>query len=128
MDEQKSQENLYKLSLFQQQMQQLQQQLEAIERAINDMTSLSYEIDELENKENSKIFALIGRGIYAKGKLTSNKLLVDLGEGNLVNKSVSETKEIINKQIQKLKQAKQEINKSLEELDKEARKIIKESY
>ena len=121
-----NQEVLFKLSMFEQQMRQLQQQLQAVEQGIVELNTLSINLNELEKGEGKEIFASIGRGIFTKAKILSNELTVDIGEKNFVKKSVPETQRIINKQVEKLKNAKEELNRSLEELNKEAEKIIAE--
>ncbi len=121
-----NQELLFKLSMFEQQMRQLQQQLQAVEQGIVELNTLSIDLNELEKGEGKEIFAAIGRGIFTKAKILSNELTVDIGEKNFVKKSVPETQRIINKQIEKLKDAKEELNRSLEELNKESEKIIAE--
>lgn len=122
-----NQEFLFKLSIFEQQMRQLQEQLQAVEQGIIELGTLNLDLKELENGEGKEIFASIGRGIFAKAKLLSNDLTVDIGEKNFVKKSVPETQEIIEKQIEKLENAKEELNKGLEEVSKEVEKAISES-
>ncbi len=122
-----NQELLFKLSIFEQQMRQLQQQLQAVEQGIIELSTLNLDLKELENSEGKEIFASIGRGIFAKAKLLSNDLTVDIGEKNFVKKSVPETQEIIEKQIEKLENAKEELNKGLEEINTEVEKVISES-
>jgi len=121
-----NQEILFKLSMFEQQMGQLQQQLQAVEQGIMELTTLNVDLNEITGGEGKEIFAPIGRGIFSKAKLLSDKLTVDIGEKNFVTKSVPETQEIIKKQIEKLESAKHELNKGLEELSKEAEKVIAE--
>lgn len=126
MDEKSQQELMNKLSMFQQQMQYLQQQFEAIERAVNEMNSLNYGLEDLRGKKDSEIFANIGKGIYARAKLISEDLLVDIGDRNLVKKDIDSTKKIIEKQVQKLEEIKQELNNNIENLNIEAQKMIQE--
>ena len=121
-----NQEVLFKLSMFEQQMRQLQQQLQAVEQGIIELSTLNIDLKEIENGEGKEIFAAIGRGIFTKAKLLSDELTVDIGERNFVKKSVSETQKIISKQVEKLEDAKKELNRGLEELSKEAEKIILE--
>lgn len=126
MDEKSQQELMNKLGMFQQQMQYLQQQFEAIERAVNEMNSLNYGLEDLRGKKDSEIFANIGKGIYARAKLVSEDLLVDIGERNLVKKDIDSTKKIIEMQIKKLEEIKQELNNNIENLNTEAQKMIQE--
>lgn len=122
-----NQEVMFKLSMFEQQIGQLQQQLQAVEQGMIELSTLNMDLKELKGSEGKEIFAPIGRGIFAKAKLLSENLTVDIGERNFVQKSVPETQEIINKQILKLESAKDGLNKGLDELSKEAEKLVLES-
>jgi len=116
----KNQEELmYKLSMYEQQIMQLQQQLEAVEQAIIEMSSLVLGLNELTGSKEKEILAPIGRGIFVKTKLISENLTVDVGGKNFVKKSIPETKELINNQIKKLEEVKKELNENLEEINNE---------
>ena len=128
MPSQKEQQELmFKLAIYEQQMKQLQEQFQAVEQAIAETSSLNAGLNELKEGKDKEIFALIGKGIFAKAKITSNDLIVDIGSKNFVKKSVAETQKIIKEQIQKLEQVKKELDNKLEELNHEAVKIITEA-
>jgi len=124
MEEQKQQEIIYKLGKIEQQMQQTQQQLQMIEQGILDMGSLDESLDELKDSKGREIMAPLGRGIFVKAKLISEKLTVDVGENNFVTKDISETKKLIEEQKNKLEEMKQNINLDLEEKNKEFMGLI----
>jgi prefoldin alpha subunit len=124
--EEPSQELMFKLSMFEQQIRQLQQQLEAIEQGIVEMNNLDKGLDGLVGKKGKEIFAPIGRGIFARAKLESEDLNVDVGGGNFVKKSIPETKKIIEEQIKKLENVKKELEEALEKLGKELQKLMEE--
>ena len=124
--EEPSQEIMFKLQMFDQQIKQLQQQLEAVGQGIAEMTTLSAGLDELVGKKGKEIFAPIGRGIFAKATLESEELNVDVGSGNLVQKSIPETKKIIEEQIKKLKDVQKELEGGLEKVGGEFNKTIME--
>lgn len=125
--EENQQELIFKLSMFEQQIQQLQQQLQAIEQGIIEMNSLNIGLDELVGKEGKEILAPIGRGIFAKTKLLSEELTVDIGGKNLVKKTIPETKKVIEEQIKKLEDIKKELNNNLEKLGDELTKVMNEA-
>jgi prefoldin alpha subunit len=113
--------------MFEQQIRALQQQLQAVEEAILDISKLNLEMDDLIGKKDSEIFAPMGKGIYAKAKLLSEELIVDIGNKNFVKKTIPETKEIISNQIKKLEKLKEELNLGLEDINKELTKTFEES-
>jgi prefoldin alpha subunit len=120
--QQKEQELMFKFQMFEQQAQQIQQQLQAIEHALVEMNSLNFGLDELVGSKDKEIMAPIGRGIFVKAKLLSEKLTVDIGGKNFVKKSVGDTKKLIEEQIKKLEDVKGDLNENLEMLSKELEK------
>ena len=121
------QERIFKLSMFEQQIHQLQQQMYAIERAIAEISHLKLGLNDLVGAKDSEILAPIGRGIFVKAKLVSENLRVDIGQKTFVQKSVDETKEIISKQIEKLEEVKKELDKNLEKMNEEMTKTMTEA-
>ena len=122
--EKEQQELMFKLSMFEQQMQQLQQQMQAVEQAIVEITNLNFGLDELKEGVGKEVLAQIGKGIFAKTKLTSEDLIVDVGGKNLVKKTIPETKKIIEDQIEKLQDAKKQLNDSIEEINSQLTDLI----
>ena len=124
-NQEEQQEIMFKLSMFEQQIQQLQQQLQAVEKGIVELNSLNLGLDELVGKEGKEIFASIGKGIFAKAKLISEDLIVDVGDKNLVKKTIPETQKLVKNQIEKLEEVKKELNKNLDVTSEELRGLIK---
>ncbi|MFH1917773.1 MAG: prefoldin subunit alpha [Nanoarchaeota archaeon] len=122
--QQAQQELMFKLQMFEQQAQQIQQQLQAVERAIVELSSLSLGLDELKGSEGKEIMAPVGRGIFAKTKLLSEELVVDVGGKNFVKKSIPETKELIKEQIKKLEDVKKDLENNMDMLRDELERVI----
>ena len=120
------QELMYKLSMFEQQIQILSQQLQAVEESIVEMNSLNFGLDELKGAKGKEILAPMGRGIFVKTKLSEEDLIVDIGGKNFVKKTISDTKKIIEEQNKKLEEVKSELNDKIEEIHEEATKMILE--
>lgn len=116
-----------KFQMFEQQIRMIQEQLQAVEQAIIELGSLNLELDELIGKKDNEILAPIGRGIYASAKLTSEELLVDIGDKNFVKKSIPETKKILQEQLKKLEKVKEELNIELEKINTELTRVFIES-
>jgi prefoldin alpha subunit len=121
------QEIIFKLSMFEQQIQQLQQQLQAVEESVIDLNTLNFGLDELKGSKDKEIMAPLGRGIFVKTKLLSEDLTVDVGRRNFVKKTIPETKEIIEEQIKKLGKVKKELDERIEEINLELTKTIIEA-
>lgn len=125
--EHNEQQLMLKFQMFEQQIRAIQQQLQAVEEAIIDISKLNLELDDLIGKTDSEILAPIGRGIFAKAQLLSEELLVDIGNKNFVKKTIPETKEIIQNQIKKLEKLREELNSGLESINQEVTKTFEES-
>lgn len=123
-DEQQQQELFFRFSMFEQQIKELQQQIESVERGIVDLTSLNFGLDELVGAKDKEIFAPLGKGIFVKAKLVSEELNVDIGKGNFIKKSIPETKAMIEEQIKKLEGIKKELENSAEEIGKEINSLM----
>jgi len=126
-NEQEKQELFYKFSIFEKQIRELQQQIEAIENGIGELNSLDFGLDELVGNVGKEIYAPLGKGIFVKAKLISEELNVDIGKGNLVKKSIPDTKRLIEEQIGKLEGIKIELENNLEEMGKEINEIINQT-
>jgi len=124
-NQQNQQELLFKLSMFEQQIQQIQQQLNAIEQGIVELSSLNLGLGEIIGSEGKEIFAPVGKGIFAKTKLLSEDLIMDVGGKNFVKKSIPETQKIVKEQIKRLDEVKKELNENLEVTSEELNRLIK---
>jgi prefoldin alpha subunit len=113
-----------KFRVFEQQIMQIQEQLQALEKADLDMNMIKLGLDDLKGKEGKEIRAPIGGGIYVNAKLVSEELLVNIGNKKLVKRSISETKEIIDNQRLKLKQAREQLEGELEKINQELTKTL----
>ena len=120
------QELIFKLSIFEQQIRQLQQQINAVDEGIMELETLDFGMDELKNSRGKEILAPVGRGIFIKAKVESEEVTVDVGQRTFVKKSVSETQETIKKQVERLKEAREELNRNLEEIGKEVERVMRE--
>lgn len=124
----KNQEEIFfRLSLFEQQIKQLQEQLRAVEQALIETSSLKIDLDELRDSEDREVFSSIGKGIFIQSKITSTELLVDAGGKNFVKKTIPETQELIQKQVEKLENIKMELEQSLENINGELSSFFEEA-
>jgi len=113
-----------KFRIFEKQIMQIQEQIQAIDRAIVDMNQINIGLGEISGKKEKEILAPLGRGIFVGAKLISGNLTVDVGGGNFVKKTVPETKEIIDEQIGKLSMMKKELEGELDKINEEITKSL----
>jgi len=122
--ENKEQEITARFAKYEQQIRQLQQQFQAVEESIVELNILDLGLDNLSGKVGEEIMAPIGRGIFVKAELKSEELTVDIGNQNLVKKSIPETKKILKTQITKLGEIKKELENKMDEIQEEAKEFI----
>jgi len=127
MDEKSQQELTQKFMVFEQQIQLIQQQMQAVEQALVDLENIDIGLGELVGKKDNEILAQVGRGIFAKAKLVSEDLIVDVGGKNFVKKSIPDTQKILKEQIKKLGDIKEELNKEMEKINEELTRVFVES-
>ena len=119
-------ELIYKFQMFEQQIKQLQQQLQAVEENTGELISLADGLETLKGKKGEEIRAPIGRGIFVKANLLSEDLIVDVGGKNFVKKDINSTKKLITDQIGKLGHIKADLENSLEQMNEELMKVMVE--
>jgi len=119
-------EQMIQLQIIEQEVNQLNQQSELIEQNLGEMNDLKEGLGFIEDENTKEILVNIGKKIFLPVEIKSRELIVEVGNKNLVNKSVSETKELVEKQIEKLESAKMQIGSRLEELEKDMNCIIRE--
>lgn len=122
----KEQELNAKFQVFEKQIFQLQEQLRSVEQALFDMSIIHSGLENLKGKTGEEIMAQIGQGIFVKANLSSEKIVVDIGGKNYVEKTIDETKEMIENQEIKIKEIKKEIDQELEKVNQEVTRTMQE--
>lgn len=78
----------------------------------------------LKEKEGKEILASVGRGIFVRAQLLSEDLTVDIGDKTFVKKDISSTRNLIQKQIDKLENVKEDVENAMEKMGEEIQKVI----
>lgn len=125
MQKASKQEELLKLQLLENQVNQYEEQLKIIEEQIIELNHLKKDLEFLENSKESEIFSEFGKGIYIKSS-AKKELMVDVGSKILVPKSFNEIKTVIENQIDKFNKIKPEISNHIGAINEELDKIINE--
>ena len=99
--------------LLEKQVQELDENFAAIENELLDLKRFEEGIDVLDKSKEQNIISSIGKGVYAKAELSDRELFVEVGKGLIVKKSHKETKELIEKQVKKLEEARDQISGKL---------------
>ena|SRR3989344_1989539 len=129
-------EKYFEYQMLVQQLQQLQQNSNALDKHINDLVILQNNLGTIsETKKDNETLIPLGSGIFLKGELKENsKVIMNVGSNVAVEKSVDDAQNTVASQLKEvsnvLDQIKEEINnttESLKLLEKEFEETREES-
>lgn len=123
----RQEELFFKMNLFEQHLKQIRAQLDAVENGIIELNKLSEGLAGIKGKTGEEILAPMGKGVYVKAKLLSEKLIVDIGNKTLLEKDIDWTNKTIAEQIEKLNEAKIELEQTFERMGAEMNSLIQEA-
>ena len=107
----KEEEELRKLSVEMRYLEQtaetLQQRIGMVNAAITDLTYANATLEGLEQeKENAQLLVPVGGGSYIKAKLSSSdKVIIGLGAGVSIEKTLPEAKSILKERLDELQKS-----------------------
>ena len=120
----KDNELFLKMNMLEQYMKNIHQQIELVENECIELASLKEGIKDLKGASGKEIYSSVGKNIFIKAKIASEKLLVGIGEKKFVTKSIPETVKLAEGQIKKLESIREELLMELEKLNREAEKLL----
>ncbi|MEW6063173.1 MAG: prefoldin subunit alpha [Nanoarchaeota archaeon] len=105
MSEKEIQQKYLELQILNTHINQLTNQLNILEQQILSLRVLDESMKDIKDvKIGSDILVPLGEGIFINGKLEDNrKVLLNVGNGIVVEKGLDEAKEMVLKQIQEIK-------------------------
>ncbi len=103
-DEQELQKLSMELRYFEQTAENLQQRLGMLNAAVSDLSYANMTLENMEKeKENAELMVPIGGGNYITAKLaTPDKVVVGMGAGVSIEKTLAEAKAIVKERIEEL--------------------------
>ena len=126
-EEQKVNQELFmRATILQQQSQEIEQNLQIIDNQISEMDAFSKNLSDLSDSNEKEILASIGKGVYIKANLENKDLFVDVGAGTIVKQTPGETREIIDSQIPKLREARIQLTAQLESFHAQFHELVQE--
>ena len=108
------QESLLKAQFLQKQTSEIEQNLEVVDREINELTNLDSNLNFLINSNEKSTISVIGKGLHIKTNIESKDLFVEVGAGVVVKKTPEEAIKVIQNQIKKLTEARLHMMNKLE--------------
>jgi len=120
------QQQIIKIQMMEQEVNQLNQQLQLIEQNIVELNELMASLDEIDKPENKEILANLGKKVFIPVEIKDKNLIIEVGKGYFVKKTVSEAKKVIEGENGKLIVGKGQIMERLEILQNEMNGMIME--
>jgi prefoldin alpha subunit len=120
------QEAIMKIQMMEQETTQLNEQLKMVDQNVSEMNDLKASLDEIEKNDNKEIMANLGKRIFLPVDIRDKNLIVEVGKGNFVKKSVVETKKVVDEESDKLNEAKIQIMGRLDDMQNEMNQMIME--
>lgn len=121
-----NEEYLLKLAALDQEGTRLEQQMQLLDQQIQEMTSIESSLKELDKCKEKQILANLGKNVFIKTEIKDKRLFVDVGNKTFIQKSITETVEIIEDQINKLSEAKNTVLMRIQELQHQMESMIVE--
>ncbi len=124
-------EKYMEFQMLEQSLRQLEQKKSTVENQINDFISLNESLDGLKSSENnSPMFSPIGSGVFIKSEVKDTEdVLVNIGSNIAIERSIEESKKLVDFQISELNsmlvKINEEISKGLEKGSKLNAEIAK---
>jgi len=109
-----NQETLMKANFLQKEAQEMEQRLEMVEQQIQEYESFNLSLKELSKSNETEILSSLGKGVHIPAQLKSKELFVEVGQGFIVKKKISEVLETIEEQTKRLKDARMQMRTRIE--------------
>lgn len=128
MGKEELQKKYLEYQLIDQRIKQMQQQMQTAEQQLIEIMATLQSLDEFALlDEGSEILVPVNNGIFTKARLKKeNKLLVNVGASVVVDKSIEDTKKLIEKQEQDMEKIRDQIAENINMLVEKATVLEKE--
>lgn len=111
-------------ALLEQKAMELHQQLQHVEKQMQELDTVSENIEEISKEKNKKILVPIHNGVFIKAKLEDTEnFMVNVGSNVSVKKTRKDTQELLEQQREELSNYKQQLISLFEELAKKIQNV-----
>jgi len=115
-DQQKLEEIVNQLNIYRSQSEMLQQQVEAIQGSIAEIEILESTLEDVKDKDSLESLIPVGAGSFMNAEIKkTDEIIMSVGAGVAISKTVDEAKETIASQKKELKES---LDKMLDNLQK----------
>ncbi|MFH0978368.1 MAG: prefoldin subunit alpha [Candidatus Woesearchaeota archaeon] len=122
------QQKYMEFQMLDQQMKQTQKQLQALEDQVVEIIYTQQGLEELKKvKEGTEILVPVSSGIFAKAKIQKpGELIVNVGAGTAVSKTVDSTQEMLSKQLIEVQRMHQAIIEVVQKIESQMQGLERE--
>ena len=101
-----------------QQIKQHQQQMEKFEQQLQEIRTVIEALDEISKaKKGTEVLVPLSGGIFFRANMDdSQKFLVNVGSGTVIEKSMEDTKELVKQQVNEIEKYKDHVTENLAHL------------
>ena len=127
-EEKKLQEKYIEMKTIEEHMKEVQKQAQMVEQQLAELITNEQSIEEFKKaKKGDEILVPISSGIFVKAELKdNNEFLVNVGADTVVKKGIDSTKELMEKQVEDMRELHVKINMQLQRLSIHASGIEEE--
>ncbi len=111
---------------YYEQSQQAEEQLVQVQEQLRHLGEFQKSLTLFEKPAHKEIFAALGRGIFFPAEIKGNEMLVDVGAGVFVKKTVAQAHILVEKQIKRLHELKQTLQSLIDSLTVELESLARE--
>jgi len=117
-EEKKLQEKYIEMKMLEEQITDLQKKSQAVEQQLMELIASTQGIEEFKNiKKGDDILVPISSGIFAKAQIKDSKeFLINVGADTVVKKDLDSTKNLMEKQVEEMKELHTKITIQLQKL------------
>ncbi len=122
------QKKYIEMQMLDAQMKQIHKQLEGMEENAAELTQTRNNINSLKDiRLGTEMLVPISSGIFVKGMIKDNsELLVNVGANTVINKSIEETKSLLDSQMEEMMKYRDQMLQVLHKLENKAVELEKE--
>ncbi|MBS3074166.1 prefoldin subunit alpha [Candidatus Pacearchaeota archaeon] len=121
------QQAMMEIQILHQRGKQLEAQIEVIGRQVSEMYEIAASLKEIDKNPGKEALLPVGKGIFLKSKIGNNKsLLLNIGSGVVIEKSIKEAKELVEKQAEKLEEMRKENISEMDNLSGKIDEMVRE--
>lgn len=110
------QQKIMTYQILQRHLENIRKEAELVERKFIETEATRQLLGDIKmGSKETEMLLPVGNGLFAKGKLTDKKLLMEIGAGILTKKSIESAEQVVNETRVEIEQAAKKLNNEMKE-------------